>query len=72
MTIPPDDPAALARQVVRLIDDPTLARRLGMTGAEMVRQRFDERQIIAQVEAYLVEILAERRPAGHYAADRNV
>lgn len=36
-----EDASAIARAAVRLLDDPDLARRLGETGRELARQRFD-------------------------------
>lgn len=61
LVVPPDDAMALASQVKRLIDDPLLARRLGITGAEVVRQRFDDRHIIALVEDYLGQVVEAAR-----------
>lgn len=56
LVVPPDDPDALADRVGRLIGDPARARRMGDAAARMVRRRFDQRQIISQVEAYLEEV----------------
>lgn len=57
LVVPPEDAAALARQVRRLIDDPALARRLSDAGAAMVRQRFDRHCIIEQIEQYLRDVI---------------
>jgi glycosyltransferase involved in cell wall biosynthesis len=40
LLVPPDDPAALARGLERLIADPALRDRLGRAGARLVRERF--------------------------------
>jgi glycosyltransferase involved in cell wall biosynthesis len=40
LIVPPDDPAALAHALSRLIDDPDLAARLGAAGAARVRRDF--------------------------------
>jgi len=61
LVVPPDDVMALARQVARLIDDPRLAQRLGETGAAVVRQRFDRRHVIDEVEGYLSEAVSMAR-----------
>jgi glycosyltransferase involved in cell wall biosynthesis len=41
LLVPPDDPAALAQGLMRLIADPALRSRLGAAGAARVRQEFD-------------------------------
>jgi glycosyltransferase involved in cell wall biosynthesis len=41
--VPPEDPAALAAALVRLLADRELRRRLGCAGRERVRDRFDLR-----------------------------
>jgi glycosyltransferase involved in cell wall biosynthesis len=41
LIIPPDDPDALARAMVELLDDPDDARRLGRNARERVRTDFD-------------------------------
>jgi hypothetical protein len=38
--VPPDDPVALDRALVRLIGDPQLRRRLGRAGVAAVTRRF--------------------------------
>ncbi len=62
LTVPPNDAPALLRQAGRLIDDPALAHRLATTGATIVRQRFDQRHIIMQVEGYLGAVIEAARP----------
>jgi len=39
--VPPDDPAALAGAVERLLDDEPLRRRLGAEGRRIAERRFD-------------------------------
>jgi glycosyltransferase involved in cell wall biosynthesis len=41
LIIPPDDPDALARAMIKLLDDPDDARRLGRNARERVRTDFD-------------------------------
>ena len=48
LLVPPDDPAALAGQIGRLLADRALARRLGATGCQAVRARFDAAPLAAR------------------------
>jgi glycosyltransferase involved in cell wall biosynthesis len=41
LLVPPQDSAALANALARLLDDPELRNRLGTTGRQMVLERFD-------------------------------
>lgn len=41
LLVPPEDPAALASAILRLIDDPALGRRLGAAGRQLVSDAFD-------------------------------
>jgi glycosyltransferase involved in cell wall biosynthesis len=53
--VPPDDPAALARWIVRLHDDAALRRRLAAGGAQRARSSFSiERQAEGLHHAYLI------------------
>lgn len=42
--IPPKDPAAIARAIKNLIDDPELYQRIGAAGAKLVREHFSWRR----------------------------
>jgi glycosyltransferase involved in cell wall biosynthesis len=60
--VPPEDPAALAEWIVRLHDDETLRRRLGIMGRRRVRVCFTlEAQARALDEAYRVALETRRR-----------
>jgi len=59
LLVPPEDPAALAAALDRLLGDPTLARRFGESGARRVSEHFGaDRMVAAYVDLYR-EILAE-------------
>jgi glycosyltransferase involved in cell wall biosynthesis len=60
LLVPPEDPAALAAALARLIQDPELARRLGAAGAKRVAEHFLAGQMVGAYEALYREILAER------------
>lgn len=57
-----DTPDAFADAVVKLIDDPDLARRLGKTGRELMERRHGWPASAAALEAVYVRILAQLGP----------
>jgi glycosyltransferase involved in cell wall biosynthesis len=59
--VPPDDPTALTAVLAKLVDDPDLARRMGVAGRVEVEQHFD---MAGQVVPFL-DIL-------HEVADRSI
>lgn len=62
LTVPPENAQALSSAVARLIDTPSLAWQLGVMGAHVVREQFDQRHILAQVEHFLCEAVGVQRP----------
>lgn len=56
----PDDPADMARQVGRLLDDPGLAAALGRAAARDVEQRFSPRVVARQALAFYENVLRNR------------
>jgi glycosyltransferase involved in cell wall biosynthesis/GT2 family glycosyltransferase len=66
--VPPDDPAALAAGLVRLIEDSTLRRRMGTNGRESFEANFSVGRMIERVEA-VAFALVDGRPqdAAHQA-----
>jgi len=68
LTVPPEDAEALARAVGLLLDDPALARRIATTGARTVREQFDQRHIVTQVEQFLRETAGAHRTWGERRA----
>jgi glycosyltransferase involved in cell wall biosynthesis len=61
LLVPPEDPAALAQAVVRMLSDPALASRLGSNGARLVREHFTLDSMVEGNERVYREILSERR-----------
>jgi glycosyltransferase involved in cell wall biosynthesis len=68
LLVPVQDPAALARAVVRLIERPDLRHRLGQASRQRAVERFDLSVIAAQTRAMYRQLLA--RPARAAAAVR--
>ncbi len=64
--VPPDDPDALARGLLRLFRDPGLARRMGEAGRRRIEARFSLGRFLAQIHQLYDDVLATRptlRPA---------
>jgi glycosyltransferase involved in cell wall biosynthesis len=57
---PPDDPAALRNQVLRLIGDPELRRRLAKNGIQDVRERFNTGVMWQAIAERLVRMIELR------------
>jgi glycosyltransferase involved in cell wall biosynthesis len=66
MLVPVQDPGALARAIVHLVERPELRRRLGQASRQRAVERFDLSVIAAQTLAMYRQLLA--RPARHAAA----
>ena len=49
--VPPQDPAALARRIGDLLDDPALRARMGRAARRFVEQHFDSRRQTTRLEA---------------------
>lgn len=58
LLVPPGDPAALAKAIIRLNEDPALALKLGDEGRERVRAEFGIQRMITQIEALYDRVLA--------------
>ena len=55
--VPPADPRALARAIIRLVADPDLCRRLGNAGYDTVAERFSVEAMVRRIEAVYDEDL---------------
>ena len=55
--VPPRDPAALARAMVRLLRDVSLRERLGLAAAASVHPRYDASRLLADIERLYLELL---------------
>jgi glycosyltransferase involved in cell wall biosynthesis len=62
LLVPPDDPAALASALRRLLDDPELAARVARGGERFVREHLTLDRMVDETEALYREILARGRP----------
>ncbi|MEX2030621.1 MAG: glycosyltransferase family 4 protein [Anaerolineales bacterium] len=67
LTFAPGDANGLADQVVRLVSDPELHRRLVQAGRRTVVKRFTLNRMVTEIDAYLRDCLADR--SGSYDPD---
>jgi glycosyltransferase involved in cell wall biosynthesis len=61
LVVPPADPAAIARAVLRLVGDPELAEMLTSQAEERVRLRFSREAMVDRYLAIYRAVLARRR-----------
>jgi glycosyltransferase involved in cell wall biosynthesis len=61
LLVEPRDPAALAAAIMRLADDPVLARTLGEAGAARARERFSAAAMVDSYAALIAELVASPR-----------
>lgn len=67
-TVPPEDPDALAAEILRLLDDPGARQRIATAGRRRVEERFTAaRSAAATVAAYRDVLASERRRCEHAA-----
>lgn len=63
LLVKPEDPAALAEAVTKLQGDPAALEAMGRRNRQYAEKHFDQRQIVAAQEAFLVEIADKARQA---------
>ncbi|ABW68397.1 glycosyltransferase family 4 protein [Desulfosudis oleivorans] len=59
--VPPENPEALAREIVRVFDNPALARELGQKGYERVHRHFTWENAARKTEAVYREVIRGHR-----------
>jgi glycosyltransferase involved in cell wall biosynthesis len=68
LLVPPEDPAALADALERLLRDPALRERLGAAGPGRVAARHSAKAMVDAYEGLYREVLAERAGGGRAGA----
>jgi glycosyltransferase involved in cell wall biosynthesis len=63
LTVPPNDPEALAAALRRLLDDPELAQRIGAAGQRRARADFDLALFLDRMEKLYQQAIDVRRRA---------
>jgi glycosyltransferase involved in cell wall biosynthesis len=56
LLVPPDDPAALARAIDRLLHDPRLRQRMGSAARSRAGQRFSRKAMCTRFETFFVKL----------------
>jgi glycosyltransferase involved in cell wall biosynthesis len=60
LLVPPADPAALAKAIARLMDDPALRRAMASAGPVRIREHFDLGQMVGRIVAVYDRVLGGR------------
>ena len=68
LLVAPADPAALATAMLRLLEQPAFAARLGESAAEVVRRRFQMDTVVREYEDIYTRLAAGERPLYEPAA----
>jgi glycosyltransferase involved in cell wall biosynthesis len=68
LLVPPDDPAALAAALDRLLHDPAAASAMGAAGADKVRRAFSPARHLERLHAVYAEAAESVRPGAAVAA----
>jgi glycosyltransferase involved in cell wall biosynthesis len=60
ITVPPNDPGALAAAIQKLLDDTILAQRLGRAGSKRARAEYDQERFVSRMKRVYFEAQAIR------------
>ncbi|MBI5878446.1 MAG: glycosyltransferase family 4 protein [Chloroflexi bacterium] len=63
LLVPPNDVAAMAGALERLVTDPELRLRLGENAAQVARERFDFARYVDRLESYYAQLISNPRSA---------
>jgi glycosyltransferase involved in cell wall biosynthesis len=55
---PPEDPGALADAMIRLLEDPVAARRMGAAGKQLTAERFTTNAMMSSIQAIYEDLLS--------------
>ncbi len=58
--VPPGDPSALSREILRLLSDPDLARDMGEAAKQRINERFDARTMVREIVDLYEEYLSRK------------
>lgn len=59
LLVPPENAAALAQAVARLLDDPDLARNMGAAGRQRLAEKFSQQHMVEQTLAVYQKLVAQ-------------
>lgn len=62
LLVPPEDPAALAGALRRMVADPELRARMGARSRALYEERFTAAEVAARMSEFLARVVADHRP----------
>jgi glycosyltransferase involved in cell wall biosynthesis len=65
LLIPPEDPAALAQAVIRLLDDQALAERLGEKARKLIEEKYSAAGMAEEVYRVYLKVFKEKKSGGY-------
>ena len=66
LLVPPREPAALARAILSVLEQPELAQRLGRAGRDKVHRRFSLHRMVAETERLYGQLLETEQRRSHH------
>jgi glycosyltransferase involved in cell wall biosynthesis len=70
LLVPPDDPAALAAAISRLLNDADLATRMGRTARRRVEERYSREAMVRRFEKFYLQLMGNGRDIGRKQGQR--
>jgi len=61
LLVPPQDPAALAKAICRLLENPELASRYGRAGKQRIAEQFSLERMVRQTETLYLDLIRKAR-----------
>jgi glycosyltransferase involved in cell wall biosynthesis len=68
LLVPPGDTGAIVASVSQLLDDPALARRLGIAARRVISEQFSVERMVTATQDLYAELLAQKQPRRSMAA----
>jgi len=63
LLVNPDDPIDMAKAVKRLIENPSLAKRIALNGIDLISEKYNVEKITDKIESYLMDVVSKEKDA---------